>query len=98
LSKTETQELAAQGRLDVKTARKIPGRWQSAERREAERMCWTQRSVRPIWQEIRADRDESGTEAKTIREARQRTYPGGFADGQLRTLQDLIKRWRAAKG
>jgi len=39
-----------------------------------------------------------GLEAKTLFEALQRQYPGRFADGQLRTLQRHIKRWRATEG
>ncbi len=37
-------------------------------------------------------------EAKTIFEELQRSYPGRYADGQLRTLQRRIKRWRALEG
>jgi hypothetical protein len=40
----------------------------------------------------------SGLEAKTLLEALQRAYPGRFADGQLRTLQRQIKRWRGLEG
>src|SRR5208337_4042024 len=40
----------------------------------------------------------AGLEAKTLLEALQRTYPGQFADGQLRTLQRQIKRWRGLEG
>jgi len=37
-------------------------------------------------------------EAKTLFEALQRQHPGQFADGQLRTLQRHIRRWRATEG
>ena len=40
----------------------------------------------------------AGLEAKTLLEALQRNYPGQFADGQLRTLQRQIKRWRSLEG
>src|SRR5208337_985548 len=40
----------------------------------------------------------AGLEAKTLLEALQRTHPGRFADGQLRTLQRQIKRWRGLEG
>jgi hypothetical protein len=40
----------------------------------------------------------AGLEAKTLLEALQRTHPGQFADGQLRTLQRQIKRWRGLEG
>ena len=39
-----------------------------------------------------------GLEAKTLLEALQREHPGRFADGQLRTLQRQIKRWRGLEG
>jgi hypothetical protein len=39
-----------------------------------------------------------GLEAKTLFQALQRQYPGRFADGQLRTLQRRVKRWRAEHG
>jgi transposase len=39
-----------------------------------------------------------GLEAKTIFEDLQRTHEGVFADGQLRTLQRKVKRWRALEG
>jgi hypothetical protein len=39
-----------------------------------------------------------GLEAKTLFAALQRQYPGRFADGQLRTLQRRVKRWRAEQG
>ena len=39
-----------------------------------------------------------GLEAKTLLEALQRAHPGRFAEGQLRTLQRQIKRWRGLEG
>ena len=39
-----------------------------------------------------------GLEAKTLFAALQRQYPDRFVDGQLRTLQRRIKRWRAIGG
>ena len=39
-----------------------------------------------------------GLEAKTLFEWLQRTYPGRYSDGQLRTLQRRIKGWRAIEG
>jgi len=40
----------------------------------------------------------SGLQAKTIFEEIQRQHPGEFPDGQLRSLQRLIKNWRAVSG
>jgi hypothetical protein len=52
-----------------------------------------------VWKDIR---ELLGTtpdlEAKTIFEDLQRTHEGLFADGQLRTLQRKMKRWRALEG
>lgn len=39
-----------------------------------------------------------GLEAKTIFDWLQRTYPGRYADGQLRTLQRRIRQWRGLEG
>jgi len=39
-----------------------------------------------------------GLEARTLLEALQREHPGQFADGQLRTLQRQVKRWRCLEG
>ncbi len=39
-----------------------------------------------------------GLEAKTIFDYLQRTYPGRYQDGQLRTLQRRVKIWRALEG
>lgn len=39
-----------------------------------------------------------GLEAKTLLEALQRAHPDRFADGQLRTLQRQVKRWRGLEG
>jgi hypothetical protein len=40
----------------------------------------------------------AGLEAKTLLAALQRMHPGRFADGQLRTLQRQVKRWRGLEG
>jgi hypothetical protein len=39
-----------------------------------------------------------GLEAKTLLAALQRLHPDDFADGQLRTLQRQVKRWRGLEG
>jgi hypothetical protein len=39
-----------------------------------------------------------GLEARTLLEALQRAHPGRFADGQLRTLQRQVRRWRGLEG
>jgi hypothetical protein len=51
------------------------------------------------WSEIEAKlRDTPEFEAKTLFELLQQQHPGRYEDGQLRTLQRHVKRWRAAHG
>jgi len=51
------------------------------------------------WPEIEALlRETPGLEAKTVFEVLQERHPGRYPDGQLRTLQRRVKRWRAAAG
>jgi hypothetical protein len=102
LSKTEkTQELAAaKAGMDTKTARKYLTQRHLPSESRPERV-WRTRPDRfeRVWKEIREQVDANpGLEAKTIFEALQRKYPGEFADGQLRTLQRHLKRWRATEG
>lgn len=52
-----------------------------------------------IWDVIKSYLElNEGLEAKTIFQELQRLYPGKFRQGQLRTLQRKIKRWRALEG
>jgi hypothetical protein len=102
LSKTEkTQEVAAaKAGMDIKTARKYlrDGGLPSEQNRNR---TWRTRPdpFDGVWEEIRHRIDaHPGLEAKTLFEALQRERPGEFADGQLRTLQRRIKRWRATEG
>jgi transposase len=51
------------------------------------------------WEEVsKMLATEPGLEALTIFKYLQREYPGKYQDGQLRTLQRKIKRWRATEG
>lgn len=43
-------------------------------------------------------KNNSGLEAKSFFEALQRTYPGKYQDGQLRTFQRRVKQWKALYG
>jgi len=101
LSKTGTKELAAaKAGMDVKTARKYLAKGQLPSEMKGERN-WRTRAdpFEGVWEEIREQIGTNpGLEAKTIFEALQRKCPGQFADGQLRTLQRRIKRWRATEG
>lgn len=52
-----------------------------------------------VWPEVAEMLSETpGLEALTIFRHLQRSYPGTFQDGQLRTLQRRVKRWRATEG
>jgi len=101
LSKTETKELAAaKAGMDVKTARKYLADGRLPGERKPERNWRTRADAfEGVWEEIREQiRTNPGLETKTIFQALQRKHPGQFADGQLRTLQRRIKRWRATEG
>jgi hypothetical protein len=51
------------------------------------------------WLDVEAKlRDTPELEAKTLFELLQEQHPGRYEDGQLRTLQRHVKRWRAAHG
>ena len=102
LSKIEkTQEVAAaKAGMDVKTARKYLASGKQPSEEKPER---TWRTRLDPFVRVRKEVEEQidaypGLEAKTIFEALQRKYPGEFADGQLRTLQRHLKRWRATAG
>jgi len=52
-----------------------------------------------VWEEVHEQLDlEPALKAKTLFQWLQRRYPGRFQDGQLRTLQRGVKRWRATQG
>ena len=52
-----------------------------------------------VWPEVQALLEQSPRlQAQTIFQDLQRRYPGRFQDGQLRTLQRHIRRWRASAG
>jgi hypothetical protein len=51
------------------------------------------------WSEIEARlREAPGLEAKTLFELLREQHPDRYEEGQLRTLQRRVKRWRAAQG
>ena len=102
MSKIEnTQEVAAaKAGMDIKTARKYLSNGNLPSEEKPER-SWRTRP--DPFESVRKEVEEQidahpGLEAKTIFEALQRKYPGDFADGQLRTLQRHLKRWRAVEG
>lgn len=101
MSKTETKDVAAaRAGMDVKTARKYLADGRLPSEVQPER-SWRTRAdpFEAVWEKIREQiQTHPGLEAKTIFAALQREHPGEFADGQLRTLQRRIKRWRATEG
>lgn len=91
---------AAKAGLDEKTARKYGrlGKLPSEVRKPHE---WRTRAdpFEAVWAELQAQLEVNpGLEAKTLFGELQRRYPGRFEDGQLRTLQRRVKRWRALAG
>ena len=91
---------AAKSGMDEKTARKYlkTGKLPSELKKER---TWRTRPdpFEDIWDEIREKLAVNpGLEAKTIFDDLQARLPGKFSDGQLRTLQRRIKRWRALEG
>jgi len=103
LQQGKTLDLAAaKSGMDPKTARKYrtPGKLPSEIRAEQFR-AWRTRNdpFDEVWWEIEAFLElNSGLEAKTLFDHLQRTYPGRFSDGQLRTFQRKVKYWRATEG
>src|SRR5882724_8843212 len=102
LSKTEkSQEVAAaKAGMDTKTARRYLEEGGLPSEMKADR-SWRTRAdpFDRVWEKIRRQIEANpGLEAKTLFEALQRQHPGEFADGQVRTLQRRIKRWRATEG
>jgi hypothetical protein len=86
--------------MDEKTARKYrdTGKFPSELKKEH---TWRTRidPFEEVWDEISQMLcTEPGLEAVTIFRYLQRTYPENYPDGQLRTLQRHIKRWRATEG
>jgi transposase len=91
---------AAKAGMSEKTARKYmrSGRLPSE---SAPPRTWRTRPdpFEGVWAEmVERLATNPGLEAKTIFEHLQRTRPGEFSDGQLRTLQRRVKHWRAVDG
>jgi hypothetical protein len=94
------RQAADKANMDEKTARKyrqigkLPGEVAVAH-------TWRTRpdTFEEVWEEVRQQLEASpGLQAKTLFQWLQRTYPGRFQDGQLRTLQRRVKVWRATEG
>ena len=103
LRQTEkTKELAAdKAGMDVKTARKYVRLGKMPSEVHAAHTWRTRKDpFGEVWEAVREKLAESEgkLEAKTLFEHLQREQPGAFSEGQLRTLQRRIKRWRALEG
>lgn len=91
---------AAQSGMSEPTARKyvrlgkLPSTTHKAHTWRTREDCFEQ-----VWPELQSFLEANpGLEAKTLFDYLQRQYPGRFQDGQLRTLQRRLKRWRALEG
>jgi hypothetical protein len=91
---------AARTDMDEKTARKYR-RQQQLPSEVARPHDWATRldPFAEVWAEVCALlQEQAGLQAKTIFGELQRRYPGRFSEGQLRTLQRKVRRWRAKSG
>ena len=87
--------------MDYKTARKYRrlGKLPSEVRRMERDYRTRPDPFTEVWPQLEEQlRLNPGLQAKTLFDDLQRRWPGRFADGQLRTLQRHIKRWRALFG
>ena len=91
---------AAKSGMDEKTAREyLKTGWLPSELKQER--SWRTRAdpFEDIWDEVRDNlASNPGFEAKTLFDDLQNRFPGKFSDGQLRTLQRRVKRWRALEG
>ena len=91
---------AAKAGMDEKTARtyRRAGKLPSQLRAERSWRTWPD-IFDEVWAGVEHELElNPGLEAKSLFQHLQRQHPGRFQDGQLRTLQRRIKRWRALEG
>ncbi len=91
---------AARVGMDAKTARKYL-REEGLPSELAASHSWRTREdpFGGVWSEVYLFLElNPGLEAKTLFEYLQRTYPGRFPDGQVRSFQRGVRRWRALEG
>lgn len=86
--------------MDIKTARKYSKAKKLPSTMKTPHTWRTRQDVfAEVWEEVRQKLEfMPGLEAKTLFDDLQRRYPGRFQDGQIRTLQRKVKRWRATEG
>jgi transposase len=85
--------------MDEKTARKYLQSGQLPSQM-CKRHTWRTRQdpFKDVWNEVVHYFENPGLESKTVFRYLQENYPGRFEDGQLRTFQRKVKRWRAENG
>ena len=91
---------AAKAGMDEKTARKYrrAGKLPSELKKPYDASTRVD-AFADVWEEIVEKLEVNpGLQAKTLFDDLRRRYEGRFHDGQLRTLQRRIKRWRALEG
>ena len=101
LSQGKSLKLAAlKTGMDEKTARKYRGETRMpSEMREPHRWRTRLDPFEEVWEAVGKQLEEQpGLQAKTLFEWLQREHPGKFQEGQLRTFQRGIRRWRALHG
>ena len=86
--------------MDVKTARKYA---RAKKLPSTLKTPHTWRTREDVFAEVWEDLEQKlgllpGLDAKTLFDDLQRRFPGRYQDGQLRTLQRKVKRWRALEG
>jgi hypothetical protein len=86
--------------MDEKTARKYHRHGKLPSDLKQDHIWRTRKDpFKNVWENIKSMLDiNPGLEAKTLFEDLQRKNHGRYDDGQLRTLQRRIKRWRAEEG
>lgn len=99
-NKKTLRESALKAGIDEKTARKYRKTGEMPSESKTEH-TWRTRDdpFEDVWEEVRQMLNIApALEAVTVFEYLQDRYPDDFTDGQLRTLQRKIKRWRATEG
>ncbi len=93
-------QAAAKARMCENTARKYLRSERFPSQSKPERSWRTRQDpFQEVWEQVRGMLElNPGLEAKTLFEWLQRHYPGQYADGQLRSFQRRMKRWRALEG
>ena len=101
IKKEKTQIVAAEkAGIDPKTARKyIRNKKLPSQLKEPRKWQTREDYFKEVWEEVKNLLESNpGLDAKTVFQYLQRQYPRKFSDGQLRTLQRQVKRWRALDG